>query len=52
MPHFVRTTYFVLIFVGPWAHLFQGSSLDLEPITLRGLFIYRALSPFVRIPTL
>ena len=34
MPHFVRATCFISIFVGPWAHLWQSSSLGLEPILL------------------
>ena len=34
---------FVLIFVGPWARLCQGSSLGLEPISLYGLFILSSL---------
>ena len=38
MPHFVRATCFVSIFVGPWAHLWQSSSLGLEPILLFYLF--------------
>ena len=37
---FCPATYFVLlIFVGPWTHLCQGSSLGLEPISFM-LFTY------------
>ena len=43
MSYFVQATCFVLMFVGPWARLCQGSSLDLEPIMLCGLFILWSL---------
>ena len=32
--------------VGPWAHLYQGSGLDLEPISSCVLFIFRVFKIF------